>query len=127
VLAMHAVEISALVARLARPHASGGVVIERAAILAAGTDFRAVMEWIVAHGQAETLTAAPARGLHGSGLNDRGATESRAPLRFVLPPGAGSPSRPATAAPDACAIDVSGVARPVRAVPPRGRGTTRCT
>jgi hypothetical protein len=87
-------EISALVARLARPHASGGVVIERAAILAAGTDFRAVMEWIVAHGQAETLAAAPTRGLHGSRLSDRGATESRPALRFVLPPGRGIGSAP---------------------------------
>src|ERR1700735_2376899 len=69
--------IAALVARLARPHASGGVVIERAAILAAGTDLRAVTDWIVAHGgQPEALPVAPARGLHGSRLNDRGATDS---------------------------------------------------
>jgi hypothetical protein len=82
-------KISSLVARLARPHASGGVVIERAAILAAGTDLRAVTDWIVAHGgQPEALAAAPARGLHGSRLNDRGVTDSRPPLRFVLPPGA---------------------------------------
>jgi hypothetical protein len=32
--------ILALVKRLARPHASGGTVIERAAILADGADFR---------------------------------------------------------------------------------------
>ena len=88
-------EISALVARLARPHPSGGVVIERAAILAAGTDLRAVTDWIVAHGgHPEALAAAPARGLHGP------ATESRRPLRFVLPSGAGSASRPATTARD---------------------------
>jgi hypothetical protein len=80
-------EISALVARLARPHASGGVVIERTAILAAGTDFHAVLEWILDHaGRPETLPAPRSRGLHGSRLNDSGATESRAPLRFVLPP-----------------------------------------
>ena len=80
-------EISTLVTRLARPHASGGVVIERAAILAEGVDFAAVMEWIIAHdGQPETtLSAAPRRGLHGSRLNDGGGTESRTPLRFVLP------------------------------------------
>jgi hypothetical protein len=88
-------EISALVARLARPHASGGVVIERAAILAAGTDLGAVMEWIVAHaGQPETLAPASARGLHGSRLNGGGAAESRTPLRFVLPPGGGSAGTP---------------------------------
>ena len=80
-------EISTLVTRLARPHASVGVVIERAAILAEGVDFAAVMEWIIAHdGQPQTtLSAAPRRGLHGSRLNDGGGTESRTPLRFVLP------------------------------------------
>jgi hypothetical protein len=83
-------EITALVTRLARPHASGGVVIERAAMLAEGADFPAVMEWIIAHaGKPETtLSAAPRRGLHGSRLNDSGETESRTPLRFVLPAGA---------------------------------------
>ena len=83
-------EISALVTRLARPHASGGVVIERAAILAEGADFSAVMEWIIAHGgkPETTLSAAPRRGLHGLRLNDSSGTESRPPLRFVLPAGA---------------------------------------
>ena len=80
-------EISALVTRLARPHASGGVVIERAAILAEGSDFSVVMEWIIAHGGTPetTLSAAPRRGLHGSRLNYSGGTESQPPLRFVLP------------------------------------------
>ena len=83
-------EISALVTRLARPHASGGVVIERAAILAEGADFSAVMEWIIAHGgkPETTLSAAPRRGLHGLRLDDSGGTEPRPPLRFVLPAGA---------------------------------------
>jgi hypothetical protein len=83
-------EISALVTRLARPHASGGVVIERAAIVAEGADSSAVMEWIFAHaGKPETsLSAAPRRGLHGPRLNDSDGTESRTPLRFVLPAGA---------------------------------------
>jgi len=40
---MDDLEINALVTRLSRPHPSGGVVIERAAILAAGADFPAVM------------------------------------------------------------------------------------
>ncbi len=83
-------EISALVVRLARPYPSGGVVIERAAILADGADFSAVMEWIIAHeGHPEaTKAAAPRRGLHGSRLSDGGGTESATPLRFVLPAGA---------------------------------------
>jgi hypothetical protein len=82
-------EISALVTRLSRPHASGGVVIERAAILAEGANFAAVMAWIIAHGgKAETLSAAPRRGLHGPRITDSGGTDSRTPLRFVLPAGA---------------------------------------
>jgi hypothetical protein len=80
-------EISASVARLARPHASGGVVIERAAILAEGANFAAVMEWISAHGgKPEMMSPAPRRGLHGGRLNDSGGTGSpQTPLRFVLP------------------------------------------
>jgi hypothetical protein len=58
-------EITALVKRLARAHASGGIVIERAAILAAGADYPAIMDWITAH--AGTTPA------------------SRQPMRFVLP------------------------------------------
>ena len=82
--------IRALLTRLARPHASGGKVIERAAILAEGADFAAVMAWITAHaGMAETRAAAtPRHGLHGSRLSHGGAAEPRTPLRFVLPAGA---------------------------------------
>jgi hypothetical protein len=80
-------EISALVTRLSRPHPSGGVVIERAAILAAGADFPAVMSWITAHAGTPdtTVSATRAQGLHGSRFNGGGAHDSRAPLRFVLP------------------------------------------
>jgi hypothetical protein len=82
--------IRALVTRLARPHASGGEVIERAAILAEGADFAAIMAWIIAHGgkPETTVSASPRRGLHGSRLHDSDATGHRAPLRFVLPAGA---------------------------------------
>jgi hypothetical protein len=81
--------ITELVRRLSRPHASGGVVIERAAILAAGPDFPAVLNWIIAHsGTPDTPVAtARSRGLHGSRINDGGNAASREPLRFVLPPG----------------------------------------
>jgi hypothetical protein len=81
-------EINALVTRLSRPHSSGGVVIERAAILAAGTDFPAIMNWITEHAGTPdtTVSATRSRGLHGSRISD--ATTSRAPLRFVLPAGA---------------------------------------
>lgn len=87
---MDDLEINALVARLSRPHPSGGVVIERAAILAAGTDVPAVMNWITDHCGAPD-TAVPAsrgRGLHGPRVNERDVTGARAPLRFVLPAGA---------------------------------------
>jgi hypothetical protein len=80
--------ILALVTRLARPHRSGGKVIERAAILAEGADFPAVMAWITDHaGEPETtVSTAPKRGLHGSRLNSS-FVGSGAPLRFVLPAG----------------------------------------
>jgi hypothetical protein len=82
--------IRALVTRLARPHPSGGEVIERAAILAEGADFAAIMAWIIAHGgkPEATVSAGPRRGLHGSRLSDSGGAEPRTPLRFVLPAGA---------------------------------------
>jgi hypothetical protein len=81
--------IRALLSRLARPDASGGDVIERAAILAAGSDFTAIMAWVTSHGgKAETMAAAaPSGGLHGSRVTDGRTEESTTPLRFVLPPG----------------------------------------
>ena len=39
-----------LVTRLGRPHRSGGRVIERATLLASGTDFEAAVQWIKEHG-----------------------------------------------------------------------------
>jgi hypothetical protein len=72
---------------LARPDGSGGKVIERAAILAAGADSAAVEAWILAHsGKAEHAEhARPSGGLHGR-QSDPGSA-NRAPRRFVLPPG----------------------------------------
>jgi hypothetical protein len=82
--------IRALVARLARAHPSGGTVIERAAIVAEGADFEALMTWIVAHGgKPEAMVETSARhGLHGSRRHASGGSEPRAPSRFVLPAGA---------------------------------------
>jgi hypothetical protein len=81
--------ILALVTRLARPHASGGQVIERAAILAEGADFPAVIAWITAHdGQPEVgVPTVSTRGLHGSRLDGPAGEHPRPPLRFVLPAG----------------------------------------
>jgi hypothetical protein len=83
-------EIRALVTSLSRPHRSGGDVIERAAILAAGAHTTAVVAWIVAHdGKPEAAVAAPTnRGLHGSRLGDGISSDPRPPARYVLPPGA---------------------------------------
>jgi hypothetical protein len=82
--------IQALVTRLARAHRSGGTVVERAALLAEGAEFEAVMAWIVAHGgEAEAaVERSTPHGLHGSHLHARPASEPRAPSRFVLPAGA---------------------------------------
>jgi hypothetical protein len=83
-------EINALVARLSRPHPSGGIVIERAAILAEGADFPAVMNWITEHSGTPDMPVPESRGrgLHGSRINGGNVSESRVPLRFVLPAGA---------------------------------------
>ena len=81
--------IRGVVTRLSRPHRSGGVVIERAAILAEGGDSTAILRWITAHaGEPEVAApAAPTRGLYGSGFGG-GVTAARGPARYVLPPGA---------------------------------------
>ena len=86
---MDDLEINELVTRLSRPHPSGGVVIERAAILAAGADSPAVIDWISAHsGRPDTtVRTIRGRGLHGSRMNDGEPSEARQPLRFVLPAG----------------------------------------
>ena len=76
--------IRTLLTRLGR--ASGGTIIERAAVVAAGADSDAVMTWILAHGgkpqaAAETSTR---HGLHDSRLHTSGS-EPRGRSRFVLP------------------------------------------
>jgi hypothetical protein len=78
--------IRALVARLARPHRSGGRVIERASLMAEGADFTAVMAWVEAHGgEAEVPKVAKApRGLHSPRQSTDGDT-APLPLRFIVP------------------------------------------
>jgi hypothetical protein len=88
VVAVEDDQICAVVARLARPHRSGGEVIERAAILAEGADFAEVMDWIIARGGiAETVVGTASSGLHAHRFDARRGVETT-PLRFVLPPGA---------------------------------------
>lgn len=86
----HDDEIRRLVARLSRPHRSGGKVIERAAILASGADTTAILEWIAAHAGEPEEAAAPTAsgGLHSSRLSERSTAATREPLRYVLPAGA---------------------------------------
>jgi hypothetical protein len=81
--------IRALVTSLARPHRSGGDVIERAAILATGAESSAVVAWIVAHhGEPEAaVPPASAQGLHGARFSAGVGAMERAPLRYVLPAG----------------------------------------
>jgi hypothetical protein len=78
--------IRAVVVRLARPAGAGGTVIERAAIIAEGSNARAIEAWIVAHGgEAEEVVAASSgAGLYGSRTTGR----QRSPLRYTLPAGA---------------------------------------
>ena len=68
--------------RLARPHRSGGSVIERASLLAGGSAFDGAVAWIEAHGGVPEMPATPRtqRGLHSPR-----AAETGTPLRFVLP------------------------------------------
>ena len=84
---MDDLEITALLKRLARAHPSGGIVVERAAILAAGADYPAIMDWINAHAGTPEATAPTgrSRGLHGSRVNDGSTPASQQPMRFVLP------------------------------------------
>jgi hypothetical protein len=82
--------IRAVLGRLARRHPSGGVVVERAAILAEGADCTAVVEWITAHDgepEAAIVTSKPG-GLHGPRLSESSAPAGRPPARYVLPAGA---------------------------------------
>ena len=85
-------DIRSLVARLARPHPSGGAVVERVAIRAEGHDFAEVMRWIETNGgkpeEMPAKAAAGARqGLHGARFSDTSGAHAEAPRRFVLPPG----------------------------------------
>ncbi len=82
---MNDLEMTSLIRNLSRPHPSGGVVIERAAILAAGADSPEIIDWIMTHsGMPETPTAR-GRGLHGSRINADQERATSHPTRFILP------------------------------------------
>jgi hypothetical protein len=83
-------EIRALLNRLSRRHPSGGMVIERAAIVADGADSAQVVAWILDHaGGPDAVVDAPSsRGLHSPRLSGPIGSEPRPPARYVLPAGA---------------------------------------
>jgi hypothetical protein len=82
----------AAVVRLSRPHPSGGRVIERAAVLAAGPDAARILRWVTRYGEAEARGVPTGHeGIHGRrGL---AAPADRQPLRYVLPVAALSASQ----------------------------------
>jgi hypothetical protein len=80
--------IRAVVVRLSRPHASGGNVIERAAILAEGANAAAIVRWITDHaGEPESAPPTAGRGLHGGWRDEPGPSHGETPVRYVLPTG----------------------------------------
>jgi hypothetical protein len=80
-------QIRDLLSRLARPHASGGQVIERAALLAEGAEFPAILAWITAHeGHPEAaIGASSGGGLHSARMTDGAPSGPRAPQRYIVP------------------------------------------
>ncbi len=83
--------IRTLVARLARPHPSGGAVIERAAILAEGAESAAIIAWITRHAgepEPEAPRTGGGGGLHGARLHEGAGAHPQRPRRYVLPAGA---------------------------------------
>jgi hypothetical protein len=81
--------IRTLLKRLARPHSSGGEVVERSVLLAEGAGFTEVIAWITAHSGApeNAGVGASSGGLHGSRFSDARLTNSGPPTRYVLPAG----------------------------------------
>ncbi len=78
-------ETEAIVRRLARPHASGGTVIERSVILAEGAHSAAILSWISEHDGVADSTVPSTRGggLHGARANT--PIKDAPARRFVLP------------------------------------------
>lgn len=84
------VAIDHIVRRLARPAPAGGHVIERAAVLAEGSNFAVIEAWILEHGgEPEAPEDTSSRG--GSHLFSGRTGRIRdevVPVRYVLPPDA---------------------------------------
>jgi len=82
-------EIRLLVKRIARHSAKGGATVERATLLAEGSDVGEIEAWILrAGGTPETVAPAKGAGLYADRVTEREASRTPAPLRYLLPPGA---------------------------------------
>ncbi|MDX6728611.1 MAG: hypothetical protein QOK49_3416 [Baekduia sp.] len=78
--------IQALVTRLARRGRGGTLVIERAAILAEGSECEAVESWILARGgRAEMAAVSTGGGLWGDRGSGRIGGSAAPAARYVLP------------------------------------------
>jgi hypothetical protein len=78
--------IAVLVKRLARPHPSGGTMIDRPVILAEGARSAAILSWIAEHGGAPDSTPPipQSKGVHNRSpaTGGRQAAQTR---RYILP------------------------------------------
>jgi len=82
-------EIRLLVKRIARRSAKGGATVERATLLAEGSDVGEIEAWILrAGGTPETVAPVKGAGLYADRVTEREASRTPAPLRYLLPPGA---------------------------------------
>jgi len=79
--------IAVLVKRLARPHPSGGTVIDRPVILAEGTHSRAILAWIADHGGTpdSTLARPQSKGLHSRSPVAGAGPQGAQTRRYILP------------------------------------------
>jgi len=79
--------IRAIVVRLARPSGSGTHTVERAAVLAEGSDCAEIEAWILRAGgePCSDATVSQGRGLYAERANARSAPVGSAPARYVLP------------------------------------------
>ena len=81
-------EIRILVKRIARRRSKGGTTVERATLLAEGSDVGEIEAWLGRVGATpETAEPAKGAGLYADRVTEREASRAPAPLRWILPPG----------------------------------------
>jgi hypothetical protein len=88
-------KIGVVIARLARPRASGGYVVGHAAILAEGAEFAALEDWILDHGGTlgAPSSATAHGGLHAVGRAPQSGRQSAdQPRHYLLPATAFTPT-----------------------------------